>query len=44
MNDFTTELISSLAQKQDITEVFRFHVEEVVNALLETQAWKLSGL
>ena len=37
MNDFTTELISSLAQKQDITEVFRFHVEKAVNGLLETE-------
>jgi putative transposase len=37
MNDFTTELISSLVQKQDITEVFRFHVEKAVNTLLETE-------
>jgi putative transposase len=33
----TVELISSLVQKQDITEVFRFHVEKAVNTLLETE-------
>jgi putative transposase len=37
MNDFTTELINSLAQKKDINEVFRFHVEKAVNTLLQTE-------
>ncbi len=34
MNNVTTELIEALAQKQDIQEVFRQHLENAVNQLL----------
>lgn len=34
MNNVTTELIEALAQKQDIQEVFRQHLEKAVNQLL----------
>ncbi len=33
MNNFTTDLIEALAQKQDIEEVFRLHLEHVINQL-----------
>lgn len=36
MNQFTTELIEALVKKQDITEVFRVHLEKAMNFLLET--------
>lgn len=37
MNQFTTELIEALVKKQDITEVFRVHLEKAMNFLLETE-------
>jgi len=35
MNDFTTELIKTLLEGKDITEIFRYHVECAVNQLLQ---------
>lgn len=37
MNQFTTDIVQALVQKQDITEVFRLHLEKAVNTLLETE-------
>ena len=34
MNQFTTEIVQALVQKQDITEVFRSHLETALNSLL----------
>ena len=35
MNDFTTELLKTLLEGKDITEIFRYHVECAVNQLLQ---------
>jgi len=37
MNQFTTEIVEALVKKQDITEVFRTHLEVTVNTLLATE-------
>lgn len=37
MNHFTTDLVQALVNKQDITEVFRTHLESAMNHLLETE-------
>ena len=37
MNQFTTEIVEALVKKQDITEVFRSHLEKAINALLVTE-------
>ena len=37
MNQFTTDLVDALVKKQDITEVFRVHLETAVNTLLATE-------
>lgn len=37
MNKFTTEIVDALVKKQDITEVFRTHLETAVNTLLTTE-------
>lgn len=37
MNQFTTDILQALVQKQDLTEVFRKHLEKAVNTLLETE-------
>ncbi|SCL85890.1 Mutator family transposase [Bacillus cytotoxicus] len=37
MNQFTSKIIEVLVQKQDITEVFREHLEKAVNTLLATE-------
>ncbi|MEI5908351.1 IS256 family transposase [Bacillus spongiae] len=37
MDHFTTDIMQALAKKQDITEVFRMHLEKAVNKLLETE-------
>lgn len=37
MNQFTTELVEALVKKQDITEVFRNHLETAINTLLATE-------
>ena len=37
MNQFTTELVDALVKKQDITEVFRWHLETAINSLLATE-------
>ena len=37
MNQFTTEIVEALVKKQDITEVFRSHLETAVNTLLATE-------
>ncbi|WP_050184062.1 IS256 family transposase [Domibacillus robiginosus] len=33
MNQFTTDIVDALVKKQDITEVFRLHLEKAVNSL-----------
>ena len=35
MNELTTEIIAALAQKQDLDEVFRHHLEIAINQLLK---------
>ncbi|MFC5629261.1 IS256 family transposase, partial [Aliibacillus thermotolerans] len=35
MNHLTTDLIEALAQKQNIEEVFRHHLETAINQLLK---------
>ncbi|MDA3129053.1 IS256 family transposase, partial [Aliibacillus thermotolerans] len=35
MIHLTTDLIEALAQKQDIEEVFRYHLETAINQLLK---------
>jgi transposase-like protein len=37
MNQFTTDIIDALVKKQDITEVFRTHLETAVYSLLATE-------
>ena len=37
MNHFTSDIVQALVQKQDITEVFRSHLETAVNTLLATE-------
>ncbi len=37
MTQFTTDIVQALVQKQDITEVFRSHLETAVNILLTTE-------
>ncbi|MTT33361.1 IS256 family transposase, partial [Terrilactibacillus sp. BCM23-1] len=37
MNQFTTEIVDALVKKQDITEVFRSHLEKAINSLLVTE-------
>ena len=36
MNDFTTEILKTLANKGDLNELFRVHLEKAVNTLLKT--------
>ncbi|KGX84677.1 transposase IS905, partial [Pontibacillus litoralis JSM 072002] len=40
MNQFTTEIVDALVKKQDITEVFRSHLEMAMNTLLKTELTK----
>ena len=37
MNHFTTDIVQALVTKQDITEIFRFHLEMAMNRLLTTE-------
>jgi putative transposase len=37
MNHFTSDIIQALAKKEDITEVFRLHLEAALNMLLKTE-------
>ena len=37
MTQFTTDIVQSLVQIQDITEVIRSHLETAVNILLATE-------
>jgi putative transposase len=37
MNDFTTELVKTLLEGKDITEIFREHLERAVNQLLQLE-------
>ncbi len=37
MNQFTTDIMQALVKKEDITEVFRQHLETAVNTLLKTE-------
>ena len=37
MNQFTTDLVKALVNKENINEVFRFYLEQAVNKLLETE-------
>ncbi len=37
MNDFTSKLINTLIQNGNVTELFRVHVEDAVNKLLQIE-------
>ncbi|MCM3005715.1 IS256 family transposase [Priestia koreensis] len=37
MNQFTTDLVQALVQKEDVTKVFRTHLENAVNTLLASE-------
>lgn len=37
MNQFTSDIVQALVKKEDITEVFRSHLETAVNTLLATE-------
>ncbi|MFR4616302.1 MAG: transposase [Streptococcus salivarius] len=37
MNDFITEILKTLANKGDLNELFRVHLEKAVNTLLKTE-------
>ena len=37
MNQFTTDIMQALVKKDDITEVFRLHLEAAINTLLKTE-------
>ncbi len=37
MDHFTTDIMQALAKKEDITEIFRSHLEKAVNMLLQTE-------
>ena len=37
MNHFTTDLVQALVTKQDVTEIFRIHLERAMNHLLTTE-------
>ncbi|GAQ19844.1 transposase [Oceanobacillus picturae] len=37
MDHFTTDIMQALAKKEDITEIFRSHLEKAVNTLLQTE-------
>ncbi|MCC3381647.1 transposase, partial [Paenibacillus farraposensis] len=37
MNHFTTDLVQALVTKQDVTQVFRDHLEKAMNHLLQTE-------
>lgn len=37
MNQFTTDIVQALVKKEDITQVFRSHLETAVNTLLATE-------
>ncbi|WP_432694422.1 hypothetical protein ACRBU7_27340 (plasmid) [Priestia aryabhattai] len=37
MNQFTTNLVQALVQKEDVTEIFRSHLENAVNTLLASE-------
>jgi putative transposase len=43
MNHHTTDFIEALAQKQDIEEVFRHHLETAINQLLEHELTAFLG-
>ena len=42
MNQFTTDIVQALVQKQDITEIFRSHLENAVNTLLSDRIDSIS--
>lgn len=43
MNELTTEIIAALAQKQDLDEVFRHHLEIAIKAFITTTfSWSIS--
>jgi putative transposase len=44
MNELTTEIIAALAQKQDLDEVFRHHLEIAINQLLQNRIGRVFGL
>ncbi|MFT8872852.1 MAG: IS256 family transposase [Sporolactobacillus sp.] len=43
MNQFTTKIMSALAQQQDLDEIFRQHLEEAVNELLKLELSSFLG-
>lgn len=43
MNQFTTEIMYALARKEDLTEIFRQHLEAAINELLQTEMTEFLG-
>lgn len=43
MNQFTTEIMYALARKEDLTEIFRQHLEAAINELLQTELTEFLG-
>ncbi len=43
MNELTTEIIAALAQKQDLDEAFRHHLEIAINQLLQAELAEFLG-
>lgn len=43
MNQFTTEIMYVLARKEDLTEIFRQHLEIAINELLQTELTEFLG-
>lgn len=43
MNQFTTEILYALARKEDLTEIFRQHLEAAINELLQTELTEFLG-
>ncbi|SFH52787.1 Transposase, Mutator family [Priestia megaterium] len=37
MNQFIRDLVQALVQKEDVTEIFRSHLDRVVNTLLTSE-------
>lgn len=37
MNHLTSDIIQALVKKEDVSEIFRSHLEDAVNALLQTE-------
>ncbi len=44
MNDFTTEILKTLANKGDLNELFRVHLEKITHYTLQGKVWVLRGV